>query len=1020
MDTSRQEDIPDLAKGLPPELAEKLRQRRPGYDQVYKLVQEYDSFPPDKRDQMGGADVASLFVQPMFQALGWSLVEVLASEVSSTARYRPASDLIFSYRDIQVAVEVKRLGKPPSPRPEDHLLQLALSAGTPWGILTNFNKTIIWDLRDLNSPSLVLETSPRSYLTDESQDHDLLAAEIFYQRLAGPSAKAAPVVEPSGAEAPTAVETPPDLGSYGEPGGPRRHFDVVTAGLSVGGDDTSPHTLTALVTNREGRLRLLLGGSTLPVGTALFQPAPADGGRRGDRIGAVERQVASERCMAVLARPDGDRPFSSTLPDGQTVAGSTAPTQGTQVCKFGAGSGYTQGTIALVDASVKFSLSDGREHTLGHCFFVQEPTFSGPGDAGALVLATSTHQAVGVIVGQSDQSAVSTVQNQAEGRLTVCMSIGPALDDLEVTLITHAAQLKSGQQVTDQLDATTDLIGGEDRLGFVHYVDAFVRLIEDTQPPLTIGIYGAWGTGKSFLMDKIAKRLNPGGDVKQIEQLTLWQKMFRLVKTQTPVVWFEAWDYNASDKLWAGLVERIFLGIENSGLGWYGQLRINLKRNLEREWRSLRARLLPYTLIAIVVVALTVGFILNNQDAWAAAIGGSTALLLVAGLVRQLIGVFSTPASQRIVDLFATPDYTADLGFMGRIKQDLEDFANSLPKGMKVVVFIDDLDRCDPKKAVEVLEAIKLLLELDRFIVFLALDARIITQAVEEHYGKVLVEAEITGYEYLDKIVQIPFSIPEPPPDDLRQYIGSLIGLGAGDIPPLEPPAPPAEKAPMAAQQVQPVAAGPARPAASVATVPPLSSAPDGAKESPAPRKEVEVQVDAAEVVFTHDEQETFLGFYSHLDPNPRRIKRLVNIYRLVRALIDSRRQAQAAGSAPPADLPDNPCHTLGWLVLCEQWPYAAHVMLEELDGGVDPAGHKFEAGSALADLHSAAQGRIAQEGNKALQKLDLKYDHLQSFIQTYLSDFTVADLKRLRPYTVNFNPALSAEVQLTLARGNP
>jgi hypothetical protein len=119
--------------------------------------------------------------------------------------------------------------------------------------------------------------------------------------------------------------------------------------------------------------------------------------------------------------------------------------------------------------------------------------------------------------------------------------------------------------------------------------------------------------------------------------------------------------------------------------------------------------------------------------------------------------------------------------------------------------------------------------------------------------------------------------------------------------------------------------------------------------------------------------------------------------------------------------LPDNPCHILGWLILCEQWPYAAHMMLEELDHdrSLNQGEQKFGALSVLAQLHEAAQQRIAQEGDKVLQKLDLKYDRLQSLIETHLPDFTLADLQRLRPYTVNFNPALSAEVQLTLARGN-
>jgi hypothetical protein len=72
---------------------------------------------------------------------------------------------------------------------------------------------------------------------------------------------------------------------------------------------------------------------------------------------------------------------------------------------------------------------------------------------------------------------------------------------------------------------------------------------------------------------------------------------------------------------------------------------------------------------------------------------------------------------------------------------------------------------------------------------------------------------------------------------------------------------------------------------------------------------------------------------------------------------------------------------------------------------------------SPLAELHQAAQQRIAHEDNEALQKLDLKYEQLDSFIAAHLAGFTLAELRRLRPFTVNFNPALSAEVRLTLAR---
>jgi hypothetical protein len=1043
------------AKSISPELAEDLRRRRPGYDRVFKLTQEYDTMKPDRRVQMSEADVQNSFVGPMFEALGW----FVETEVSApTTNQAQRIDLVLAIHNVRALAEVKKLGDPLGSKADNQLLQSAQSADTPWGILTNFETIRIWDFRDPNQPGILLETDPWSYIADGAEDHDLLAAEIFYQRLvesgaeeplykmpssetlssetSAPGEATSESLEDKKSEAIEATEeahaaVPPALGRYGETDGPRQPFEEVIAGLSIGGGDAPARTLTALVTDRQSeRHLLLLAGGTFPEGTEIFQPAPAHGGERQDRIGVVERETFNERCLGAVAQLEGERAFLSVLPDGGLTSGITMPTLGMEVSKFGAGSGYSQSQITLIDTSVQLTDDYQREIVLRNAFFVAGPDFSQAGDVGALVLTADTHrQAVGVVVGHiADQG-------------TVCLPIQPVLEELGVDLITHSVRCWSTQRATERIAAATDLVGGEDRLGFTHYVGAFVRLIEDTQPPLTIGIYGAWGTGKSFLMDKIAKKLKPEGDVKQVEKLTLWQKAFRRARTRMPVVWFDAWDYNASEKLWAGLVERIFLSIENSGLGWYGQLRINLKRNLERRWRVLRARLLPYTLITIVVAALTLGFVWTNQDAWAAAVGGSTALVLIVSLVRQLAGVFGTSASQRIVDLFAGPDYEADIGFMGRIRQDLEDFANSLPQGMKIVVFIDDLDRCDPPKAVEVLEAIKLLLDFERFIVFLALDARIITQAVEEHYGKVLTEAEITGYEYLDKIVQIPFSIPEPPPRELRTYIGSLVGLSEADIPPVDEtlaakeekkeeriPSAPVE-APVAAETEVMEEISEDESLSSTATTP-IEQAeeavsgvqPPAATTSPKASDEgkgIEDVWDTSVVTFTRHEQEAMLGFYSHLDPNPRRIKRVVNIYRLVRALIASQRQTQKAGEALVASVPsENPRHILGWLILCEQWPYAAHLMLEELDRSLRQPETPSQPLSTLVQLHRTAQQHIIHEGDENLKKLDLKYDLLQSFIETHMHDFDLADLQRLRLYTVNFNPALSAEVQLTLSRG--
>ena len=90
--------------------------------------------------------------------------------------------------------------------------------------------------------------------------------------------------------------------------------------------------------------------------------------------------------------------------------------------------------------------------------------------------------------------------------------------------------------------------------------------------------------------------------------------------------------------------------------------------------------------------------------------------------------------------LFEDRGYGALIGYMEEIKHDLEDLQKNL-KGDRILVVIDDLDRCEPDKAVEVLQAINLLLTFESFIVCLGIDARVITRAIERHYEDLLAES---------------------------------------------------------------------------------------------------------------------------------------------------------------------------------------------------------------------------------------------------------------------------------------
>ena len=114
-------------------------------------------------------------------------------------------------------------------------------------------------------------------------------------------------------------------------------------------------------------------------------------------------------------------------------------------------------------------------------------------------------------------------------------------------------------------------------------------------------------------------------------------------------------------------------------------------------------------------------------------------------------------------------DMSAELGFMHKVRTEiliLYDFLRTThrideEKGvrrlMRLLVFIDDLDRCPKDVVVKVLEAIILLLvEAPISTCYLAIDSRVVATSIEDAYGTVFSKAGISGYEFLEKIVQLP------------------------------------------------------------------------------------------------------------------------------------------------------------------------------------------------------------------------------------------------------------------------
>jgi len=627
-----------------------------------------------------------------------------------------------------------------------------------------------------------------------------------------------------------------------------------------------------------------------------------------------------------------------------------------------------------------------------------------------------------------------------------------------------------------------DRLGGNDELNYDDYARAFASVLKnpDTKTPLTIGIYGAWGSGKSYLMQRIQLYLKAEDDkaaaapkpaatspLTRGQRLKRWwsgvrpaQKANAAPKIDFHIVEFNAWVYSGSENLWAGLITHLYDEVEKYlGLRRTAMFRFN--RNARAAVRKNVWQLALFGPLALVLgLVLYFSDVQVGVDALGTALGGlvgiaalGAALAFVGSFisaVRNLLSSLVLQRAEQLAALASRRDFRDKIGFMADIKGEIKTIRQLLEQGRakgaptRLVIFIDDLDRCPPNKAVEVLEAIMLLLADEDgmpFVVVLGIDARIVVKAVEERYGKVLTEAGISGYEYLDKIVQIPFRIPAADTAALAKYVDSLLWQSEAAR---KAAAEEKRKLALAAEQerlrqaraaVEAEKAEVPNIAPGIRNVQVLTMRTDGTDVHEVP---VEITVDGRqisspgqtsasgssnvastptppppqvvtpptpEVAFTEDEREVFaaLAQSSHLTSNPRRVKRIINIYRIVRMLVGKTTRQQRA-------------QMIKWVVLSKQWPFRTAWLLQAVEDFEQNIQAKLTDASDLCAIFECVRADVQAKESQSFVVLDADPELFTSFI-TAAPAITVRHIRDLRRFAFNLNPALQGEVIKAAAR---
>ena len=259
----------------------------------------------------------------------------------------------------------------------------------------------------------------------------------------------------------------------------------------------------------------------------------------------------------------------------------------------------------------------------------------------------------------------------------------------------------------------------DDCLGFSSYVESLAEVcLEPDIAPLTVGIFGSWGSGKTSLMQMLrlhiaAKAKEVGGDKPDI--ITLW---------------FNAWRYEGKEEIQSALIHAILRELTKGRT-----LLDDVKATFERLKK------------------------------------GASVLKLAKTIAKSAITL--TPDFEGLLDSFKDEsEKVAET--MEQFEHDFETLLRSVDVS-RIVVFIDDLDRCSSEKVVETFEMMKLFLNTPETTFIIGADAPKIEQAIGTVYQVTETTRPTFARDYLEKIVQLPFSIPEQRPRDVAAYVGMLV-----------------------------------------------------------------------------------------------------------------------------------------------------------------------------------------------------------------------------------------------------
>lgn len=347
----------------------------------------------------------------------------------------------------------------------------------------------------------------------------------------------------------------------------------------------------------------------------------------------------------------------------------------------------------------------------------------------------------------------------------------------------------SGPAVRRWLYADTPIGPGDaDALSFGAYADALALLIDSktTNTPLAIAIDGPWGAGKTSLAKMTEARLAIGSD---------WDEAH-------VICWFDAWANDDARHLGAAFAADVAKAA-NKQRHWWMRLLMPLPSAMlspeQRWWRRLGYGLLAVVLAAVAVFWPTGASLLTPLSHAGTAVSGLGKGTAATRLAWPLIAVTVILLAQRLAASIQgvarwidQPQSEAARGAMADANRQLGRLIRqALRKKRRLIIFVDNLERCRPPRAVEVCEVVTQLIGHPEVVTVLIGDMDTIAMSAEIKYAGLETSRRgdgcgpgaaggatgAYGRAYLEKLIQIQLRLPPTLDPNLRKMLTSADGV---------------------------------------------------------------------------------------------------------------------------------------------------------------------------------------------------------------------------------------------------